>query len=95
MIISRSNDERFSGIEWELQQQSLCRIKNSVFDKLEFRIQMFSDKDWDRLKDDWESHGAYVGDAIGKAKHQELRDSLQYVMDEIFWFDITNAMATP
>lgn len=89
LIISREQDKRFSGIEWTLKKQALLSDHERKYDELVFIVTMFADKDWDFLSNDWESHGAYVNDPAGLARHEKLRETLQLEMEEVFLFDIT------
>ena len=90
LIISRERDKCFSGIEWNLEKQSLLSDRGRKYDELVFSITLFADKDWEFLKTDWESHRGYRGDRLGLEEHERKRESLLLGMTESFVFDITS-----
>lgn len=90
LIISRERGKGFSGIEWNLEKQSLLSDRGRQYDELVFSITMLADKDWEFLKTDWESHLGYRGDRPGLEEHERKRESLLLGMTESFVFDITS-----
>ena len=90
LIFSRFPDGCYVGVEWNLKLQSLEFKNGRMYDKLIFTVTMFTAKDFESLKEDWESHNGYEDDEEGEIKHMALRDSLQYMMEETFFFDITS-----
>ncbi len=90
LIISRERGKGYSGIEWNLERQSLLSDQGREYDELVFSVTMFADKDWDFLKTDWESHRGYSGDRLGLEEHEKKRESLLLGMTESFLFDITS-----
>ncbi len=89
LIISRERGKEYSGIEWNLERQSLLSNQGREYDELVFSVTMFADKDWEFLKSDWESHRGYRGDRLGLEEHERKRESLLLGMTETFFFDIT------
>lgn len=89
VIISRKPGEKFAGIRWDVVKQSACRFESRSYDVIEFNVTMFHEEDWERLRNDWESHGCYQDDPVGREKHMEMHHALMCEMKETFWFDIT------
>ena len=87
LIISRERGKEYSGIEWNLERQSLLSNQGREYDELVFSVTMFADKDWEFLKSDWESHRGYRGDRLGLEEHERKRESLLLGMTETFFFD--------
>ena len=54
MIIFQPDDNKFSGIRWDLQKQQLIQDENRFFDQLIFEITAFSEHDWEKLRIEWE-----------------------------------------
>lgn len=90
LIVQRPEEDRFSGISWELQKQILVTEDNRKFDVLEFEVTAFRDADWERLKADWEGPSGFQSPEFDEAAHFSLRETLQIRYVATFWFDITS-----
>ena len=49
MVIFRGDDEKYSGIKWELAKQELLFEDDRPYDKLTFNVVGFTDEIWDEL----------------------------------------------
>ena len=89
-IIFREPGHMFSGMQWQLQRQSLLEIGERKLDRLDFAVTMFNDSDWEFLKKDWESNNAYQSDPAGEATHLAEREKRTVTYDSVYFFDVTD-----
>jgi hypothetical protein len=89
MIIFRGDDEKYSGIRWDLASQDLLFQDEKYYDKLIFNVVGFTDEIWDELTSRFE--------AIHKSGKLELmseldayRESKALRLVREFYFDITS-----
>lgn len=89
MVIFRGEDEKYSGIRWELDNQELLFVNDKPYDKLVFNVVGFTDAVWDELTNRFE--------AIQKSGKLELiseldayRESKALRLVREFYFDITS-----
>jgi len=89
MIIFRGDDEKYSGIRWDLDKQELLFVNDKPYDKLVFNVVGFTDEVWDELTNRF--------DAIQKSEKLELmseldayRESKALRLVREFYFDITS-----
>ena len=88
-IVFRPKDDRFSGIEWQLERQRLLDIKDRKIDELTFQVKMLSDHDFEILKADWEKHDGYDFSPEMRESHMRWRSGLTYYYTSVFFFDVT------
>jgi len=72
MIIFRPEGEKFSGIKWNLLEQSMLYDDGRVFDRLIFEITAFPDNAWEELKAEFEGPQGY-GPDFDAEEHQRKR----------------------
>ena len=89
LIIVPPAGEKFSGITWDLIQQSLVSDGDRKFDFLEYDVRAFHDQDWETLKAEWEGITGPLSYFRRKA-HLKKRESLQACLRREYWFDITS-----
>ena len=89
MVIFRGDDEKYSGIRWDLDKQELLFVNDKPYDKLVFNVVGFTDVVWDELTSRFE--------AIQKSGKLELiseldayRESEALRLVREFYFDITS-----
>ena len=89
MVIFRGDDEKYSGIRWDLDKQELLFVNDKPYDKLVFNVVGFTDAVWDELTSRFE--------AIQKSGNLELiseldayRESKALRLVREFYFDITS-----
>ena len=90
LIIFRTQNDQYSGIDWELDQQRLYTEGDRTFDVLEIRVTAFTDADWEYLANDWETNHQYENDEGGLKQHKKERLLRTCYYDAQFWFDITS-----
>ena len=89
MVIFRGDDEKYSGIRWDLDKQELLFVNDKPYDKLVFNIVGFTDAVWDELTSRFE--------AIQKSGKLELiseldayRESKALKLVREFYFEISS-----
>ncbi len=90
LIIFQPENERHSGIKWNLLEQKLINRNDRQYDVLTFEVTALPDKDWEELKIEWEGlHGENSPEFDADA-HMKKKSSLtiRYVTE--YWFDITS-----
>ena len=92
MIIFREPGERFSGIKWSRQEQSVFPKGGRVFDKLVFEITAFPENDWEELKAEFEGPQGYSHPDFDMEAHEKKRQEKVSNFTREFWFDITSSM---
>lgn len=90
MIIFRPDGQKFSGIKWNLQEQSTLHEGKRVFDKLVFEITAFSDQEWEELKAEFEGPQGYGRPEFDGGAHARKRQAKMVRITREFWFDITS-----
>ena len=90
LIIFRTQNDQYLGIDWKLDQQRLYTEGDRTFDVLEIRVTAFTDADWEYLANDWETNHQYENDEGGLKQHQKERLLRTCHYDAQFWFDITS-----
>jgi hypothetical protein len=90
MIIFRPDGEQFSGIGWNLQEQSLLHDSGRSFDRLIFEITAFRDNDWEELKAEFEGPQGYGTPGFNAEAHEMKRQEKMVRFTREFWFDITS-----
>lgn len=90
MIIFRPEDERFSGIRWNLREQYLLHDAGRDFDRLVFDITAFRDNDWEQLKAEYEGPQGYGHPNFDEEAHEKKRQEKMVRITKEFWFDITS-----
>lgn len=77
MIIFRPDGEKFSGIRWNLQEQSLLQEAGRFFDRLIFEITAFRDSDWEELKAEFEGPQGYGTPRFNAEAHEKKPSSIK------------------
>lgn len=90
MIIFRPEGEKFSGIKWDLQEQSLIDEDGRYFDRLIFEITAFHENDWEELKAEHEGPQGYGHPEFDVEAHERRRHEKTVRITREFWFDITS-----
>ena len=90
MIIFRPDGEKFSGIHWNLQKQTLLHEAEKYFDMLVFEITAFSDNDWEELKAEFQGAQGFRTSGFNAKAHEKKRLNKMVRFTREFWFDITS-----
>ena len=90
LITLRPKDEKFSGIEWKMLNQSLVHYQEKPHDHLVYEVTGFKDADWNSLKKEWEGPNGFINLTFDEEKHLKKRDSLKQSCQMEFWFEISS-----
>lgn len=90
MIILRPEGEKFSGIQWKLQNQSTLFDAGRHFDRLIFDITAIGDDDWNTLKAEFEGPYGHGHPDFDEVTHARKRQEKTVHLTGEFWFDITS-----
>ena len=90
LITYRPLDDRYSGIRYKVLKQSLIHDEKQkkVYDRIDIELTCFTDKDWEELKEEWESN--YDNPDFNKEAHSQKRDSKLRSMEMEYWFEISS-----
>jgi len=89
MIIFREDNEKYSGIRWELEKQELLFNEDKAYDKLIFNVVGFTDEDWNELTSRFESL-KNSGQLDLLPELDAYRESKAYKFTRDYYFDITS-----
>lgn len=79
-------------LRWKPVQQRLkVGPGGRTYDNLAFDVSGFLLEDFEELKEDWETHGAYENDPEGRKRHLARAASKTIHYRTEYWFDITEA----
>lgn len=90
MIIFRLDGEKFSGLRWNLMEQSLLQEAGRYFDKLVFEITALPENDWEELKAEFEGPQGHGPPGFDEVVHERKRQEKVLRFTREFWFDITS-----
>jgi hypothetical protein len=90
MIIFRLDGEKFSGLRWNLLEQSLLHEAGRSFDKLVFEITALPENDWEELKAEFEGPQGHGIPGFDEVVHERKRQEKMLRFTREFWFDITS-----
>lgn len=77
-------------VGFERNSQRLLNKGDKHYDIINFNVYLFTDEDWNYLKDDYESHNNYENDQDGLTQHNQMRNErIRYYNSEC-WIDISN-----
>lgn len=89
MIIFREDNQKYSGIRWDLEKQELLFNEDKAYDKLVFKVVGFSEEVWDELTSRFESL-KNSGKLDLPPELDAYRESKAYKFTRDYYFDITS-----
>lgn len=89
MIIFRRDDEKYSGIRWDLLNQMMLFVGNKPYDKLTYSVVGFTDEVWDELTSRFE-YLEKNGKLDQLPELNAYRESKAYRFTREFYFDISS-----
>lgn len=90
IVHPESSTPDLHNLRWKLVQQRLLDGPDGrTYDNLVFDVSGFLLADFDELKEDWETHGAYENDPEGRKRHLARAASKTIHYRAEYWFDIT------
>lgn len=90
MIVTRNDDERFSGIGFNLIKQSLLQDEGRTYDKIDFEITAFTDADWEELREEYQGPNGHGSPNFDLEMHEKKRSEKMIKIESECWFDITS-----
>ncbi len=88
-----AHEAKYAGMKWNrLEHRLVAGFGGVPYDVETVNVQMFTPEDWAFLKNDWEEHGGYQDDEIGKNRHIQLYEDRAIRFTEVFWFDVTHIL---
>jgi len=90
LIIFQSEDNKCSGIEWNLVKQRLEVFEDRKYDVLLFEVTAIPDFDWETLQNEWESNDGFQGSESELKAHNDKRNDKTIRYTTEYWFDITS-----
>ena len=90
LIIFRPEDDKYSGIKWNLLEQRLINREERYYDILSFEVTAIPDLNWETLKEEWESNDGFQGSESELKAHIEKRNSKTIRYTTEYWFDISS-----
>lgn len=88
LIIQRPEDDRFSGIRWNLLSQDCIHEGDRIYDNLVFKVTAHREKDFEELKNIWESN--LTNPKFETEEHLKKHEELLCHYESEYWFDITS-----
>ncbi len=95
MIISRPDGKKFSGIQWDLQEQQLIHEEDRIYDRLIFKIAAFTEQDWKELKEEWDGPPGHQNEQFDAETHERNRQDKMVQLVREFWFEISSFYENP
>lgn len=92
LIFNRPEGDRFAGENYNTIQQALYRIDGVPYDYILVEVTALPEREWNELKEDWESHDSYKNDPEGRKRNLERRAACKITYQAEYWFNISDFM---
>ena len=89
MIIFHPRDAGYRGIRWERKKANLIHYEGKIYDRLDVEVTCHRKKDWEALKEEFESNNEFSDNPELKEKHFAKNRELKHHYKTSIWFDIT------
>jgi len=93
LIFNRPEDDRFAGVNYNTIQQALYRIDGVPYDYILVEVTAFPKREWNELKEDWESHDSYKNDPEGRKRNLDRKAACKITYQAEYWFNISDFMS--
>ena len=93
LIFNRPEGDRFAGENYNTIQQALYRIDGVPYDYILVEVTAFPEREWNELKEDWESHDSYKNDPKGCKCNLARKEACQITYQAEYWFNISDFMS--
>jgi len=94
LIVTRAQDDRFSGITWDLLERKTVHENGRVFEWMNFEVSAFQDSDWESLRAEWEGENGCSSPDFDIEAHFKRRDACRVVKPRAYWFDVTSCYSS-
>ncbi len=88
MIVTRSLEEGYAGIVWNLISQELIHDDGKYYDRIIVDVSALLYIDWLKLKEEWENN--YYNPSFNKREHEHKKQEKTYKFEREFWFEISS-----
>lgn len=93
LIFNRPEGDRFAGVNYNTIQQALYRIDGVPYDYLLVEVTAYPEREWNELKEDWESHDSYKNDPEGRKRNLDRKAACKITYQAEYWFNISDFMS--
>ena len=90
LIFSRSEGERYEELNYNTIQQSLHRINGVPYDHILIEVTAYPEREWNELKNDWESHDCYKDDPAGRERNLARKEACKITYQTEYYFNISD-----
>ena len=90
LIFSRSEGERYEELNYNTIQQSLYRINGVPYDHILVEVTAYPEREWNELKNDWESHDCYKDDPDGRKRNLDRKEACKITYQTEYYFNISD-----
>lgn len=90
LIFSRSEGERYEELNYNTIQQSLHRINGVPYDHILVEVTAYPEREWNELKNDWESHDCYKDDPDGRKRNLDRKEACKITYQTEYYFNISD-----
>jgi len=94
LIVTRAEDDRFSGIGWDLLERKTVHENGRIFEWMNVEVSAFRDNDWESLRAEWEGENGYSSPTFDVEAHYKRRDACRVVKPRAFCFDVTSCYSS-
>ena len=93
LIFNRPEGDRFAGENYNTIQQALYRIDGVPYDYILVEVTALPEREWNELKEDWESHDSYKNDPEGRKRNLDRREACKITYQAEYYFNISDFMS--
>jgi hypothetical protein len=93
LIFNRPEGERFEELEYNTLHQELHRINDVPYDYILVEVTAYPEKEWNELKNDYETHNCYKDDPEGRKRNLERKEACKITYQAEYYFNISDFMS--
>ena len=94
LIVTRAQDDRFSGITWTLLERKAVHEGGRIFEWMNYEVSAFRHSDWESLRAEWEGENGYSSPDFDVKTHLRRREACRVVTPRSYWFDVTSCYSS-
>ena len=93
LIFNRPEGERFEELDYNTLGHSLQRIDGIPYDYILVEVTAYPEKEWNELKEDWESHDSYKDDPESRKRNLDRKKACKITYQAEYYFNISDFMS--
>ena len=93
LIFNRQEGQRFKASMYDTIYHALHRIDGAPYDYIKVEVTAYPEKEWNELKEDWESHDCYKNDPEGRKRNLDRKEACKVTYQAEYWFNISDFMS--